>query len=354
MIDDPQQLASAVGAWLAHRHPDRTPLEVRGLQRSAGGFSNVTVMGELQWTVRGTSQVVPIVIRVQPDEPSVYPDCYVSRQYRIMEALAGTSVPVPEVLGFETDARWLGAPFFLMRRVAGRVPQENPLYHLEGWFHELSPDALRRHWFAGVDTIAAVARVDWRALALEWLRPPAGITPLARQLAYYQDALRWAEELGRPYPHLHGAYDWLVRQQPRDEPVALSWADAKLGNCVFDDEGRIAAALDWEQATLASPVDDLAWWLMLDESLCTGYGLPRLAGLPSREETVTRWERATGLSARHLPYYDVFAAWRMAYVMARIGTIFMQRGYAARESEMDVRNGGATLLALHAARLGFG
>ena len=28
---------------------------------------------------------------------------------------------------------------------------------------------------------------------------------------------------------------------------------------------------------------------MLDESLCTGYGLPRLAGLPTRAESVARW-----------------------------------------------------------------
>ena len=85
----------------------------------------------------------------------------------------------------------------------------------------------------------------------------------------------------------------------------------------------------------------------------TGYGVPRLAGLPSREQTVAHWERASGFSAAHLPYYDVYAAWRMAYVMARIGTVFMERGLAPRESEMDVRNGGAALLAMHAARLGF-
>jgi hypothetical protein len=43
----------------------------------------------------------------------------------------------------------------------------------------------------------------------------------------------------------------------------------------------------------------------------------------------------------------------MAYVMARIGTLFMERGWVPRESDMDLKNGGAALLALHAARLGF-
>ena len=73
---------------------------------------------------------------------------------------------MPRLLGLETDPAALGAPFFLMERVAGRVPNENPLYHLEGWFHDLASEELRQYWFSGIDTVAAVARVDWRARGL--------------------------------------------------------------------------------------------------------------------------------------------------------------------------------------------
>ncbi|HRD99497.1 MAG TPA: phosphotransferase family protein [Rubrivivax sp.] len=350
--DDLERLAQRLAGWLQRRHPQRDAHTVTGLVRSDAGYSNVTVLGELGWLQGDERQSLPFVLRMQPATSSVFPDCDVVRQYRVMEALAGSGVPVPRLLGLETDAAPLGAPFFLMQRIDGRVPNENPLYHLEGWFHDLGTEALRRHWFSGIDTIAAVAKVDWRARGLGFLRPQQGLTPLQKQLAYYRDAVAWAENLGRPYPHLRSAQQWLLENQPHDEPVVLSWGDAKLGNCVCRD-GQVVGALDWEQATLASPVDDLAWWLMLDESLSTGYGVPRLAGLPTREETVAHWERASGHSARHLAYYDVFAAWRMAYVMARIGIIFTERGWVPRESEMDLRNGGATLLALHAARLGF-
>ncbi|HOM12099.1 MAG TPA: phosphotransferase family protein [Rubrivivax sp.] len=352
MIDDLEDLAHRLEGWLLARHPERAPLAVSQLKRSDAGYSNITVLGDLRWQHDGAAHSLPIVLRVQPQTSSVYPDCDIVRQYRVMQALAGSAVPVPRLLGLETDPAALGAPFFLMQRIEGRVPNENPLYHLEGWFHDLDTGALRQHWFNGIDTVAAIARLDWRALGLDFLQPPPGRTPLAHQLAYYRDAVAWAERLGRPYPHLHAAFDWLHAHQPADEPVALSWADAKLGNCVYRD-GRVVGALDWEQATLANPVDDLAWWLMLDESMSTGYGVPRLPGLPSRDETVAHWQRASGFSARDLAYYDVYAAWRMAYVMARIGTVFMQRGLVPRESEMDLRNGGSTLLALHAARLGF-
>lgn len=353
MIDELEQAAARLGRWFSQRDPELHDASVTGLVRSDAGYSNVTLLGRLQWTQSGTPRTQEIVLRLQPESSSVYPDCDIARQYRVMQALAASEVPVPQLLGFEPDPRLLGAPFFVMRRIAGRVPNENPLYHLDGWFHDLSPEAVRQHWFSGVDAVAAVARVDWRERGLAFLQPAAGQTALAQQLDYYRRAVEWAERLHRPYPHLHGAHAWLVANQPVDEPLALSWADAKLGNCVYDAEGRIAGLLDWEQATLASPVDDLAWWLMLDDSLSTGYGVPRLAALPSRAETVEHWERASGHSARHLPYYDVFAAWRMAYVMARIGTVFMERGWVPRASDMDLRNGGAALLAMHAARLGF-
>lgn len=353
MIEDLDRVAHLLSEWMSRRHPERAGLRAGGLKRSDGGFSNITILGNLQWTEGGVAQSQDIVLRVQPQSSSVYPDCDIQRQYRVMEALAGSDVPVPRMLGLEAGSETLGAPFFVMERVAGRVPNENPLYHLEGWFHDLPKDLLRRHWFSGVETFATLARLDWRERGLGHMQPPAGRTALAQQLDYYRDAVAWAERLNRPYPHLHAAYDWLVRNQPTGEPLVLSWGDAKLGNCVYGPDGNLVAALDWEQATLASPVDDLAWWLMLDQSTSTGYGLPRLEGLPSREETVAHWERASGFSAQHLPYYDVYAAWRMAYVMARIGTVFMERGWVTRESEMDVKNGGAALLAMHAARLGF-
>lgn len=336
--------------WLQSQQPDLGRVRVTNWHRAEGGYSNVTLLGRIEH--EHAQPPIDIVLRMQPQSHSVYPDCDIERQYRVMQALRDSEVPVPRLLGFEGDASILGAPFYVMTRVQGQVVAENPLYHQEGWLHDLPIALLRQHWFSGLATVAAIARVDWRARGLEHLAPQAGMNALSSQLAYYHRAVQWAEQLHRPYPHLHRAYEWLLAHQPQESVLALSWGDAKLGNCIFRN-GQVVAALDWEMATLANPVDDLAWWLMLDESLSAGYGVPRLDGLPSREESVAYWERASGHSARDLPYYEVYAAWRMAYVMARIGTVFTQRGWVAPELEMDLRNGGAFLLAQHAQRLGF-
>ena len=363
-----ESMGNRVAAWLAThaakptqpqsatsaQEPRSSEREGRcALQPSAGGFSNQTWVGT--WERHGGASL-PIVLRLQSATPTVFPDPSIDRQVRVMAALAGSAVPVPRLLGREATGQVLGAPFVVMERVPGRVPQENPLYHLEGWFHDLDEASQRRHWFSGIDTLAAIARVDrstCEEVGLGFLAPPPGVGVLEHQLQTWLSMLHWVESTARPYPHLHKAYEWLCRHAPPPGPVSLSWGDAKLGNCVFDAQGRVAAALDWEQACLAHPVDDLAWWLMLDNCLSEGYGVPRLTGLPSREETVAHWERASGLRAYHLDYHEVFAAWRMSVIMARIGTLFTQRGWVEASAQMDVRNGAATLLAGHAQRLGF-
>jgi len=353
LADDLEAMGCRLATWLAAWGGwsfSSTSAGLCTLQPATGGFSNQTWVGT--WHPPG-AEVVPIVLRLQSATPTVFPDSSIDRQVRVMQALAGTAVPVPRLLGREEGAHVLGAPFVVMQRVAGHVPQENPLYHREGWFHDVDSAAQRRHWFSGIDTLAAIAQVDWQAGGLDFLAPPPGVSVLEQQFQTWTHMLQWVEAGARPYPHLHTALAWLRHHAPPAGPVSLSWGDAKLGNCVFDAQGRVAAALDWEQATLAHPVDDLAWWLMLDECLSDGYCVPRLSGLPTRQETVAHWERATGLRADDLPFYEVFAAWRMALIMARIGTLFTQRGWVNAQAQMDVCNGAATLLSRHAQRLGF-
>lgn len=308
MFEDFEIDCEALARWLSARHPACSDVKISDLRKSSGGFSNITVMGDLAWRRAGKPEKTGVVIRVQPNRAALFPDCDITVQYHCMEKLAGSDVPVPRLLGIELDATILGAPFYLMERIDGRVPPENPPYHVAGWLRDLSRDQQRSHWLAGLDAIALINRVDWKNRGFEFLLPSSGDTPLERTLAYYLKCLRWSEAQSRKYPHLHAAYAWLSKHKPRDEPVALVWGDAKLGNCIYCD-GKLAGVLDWENVRLGNPVDDLSWWIMLDSSLCKGYDLPRLEGFPSCEESVAHWERASGFSARDLPYYEVLSAW---------------------------------------------
>ncbi len=331
--------------WLAARHPEARDLAITAMRAPSAGASNETLLFDLAWQRDGRRETTPMVVRVQPTAAGVFPVYDLQLQYRTMQLLGPSAVPVPKLLGFESDPSVLGAPFYLMERIDGEVPVENPPYHLTGWLAELPESERARLWLAGVDAIATVHREDWRALGFGFLDHPAhGATPLRQQLHTYVEFARWAEQLGRPYSFLWRAHRWLEANQPRDEPTALCWGDAKLANCLFRD-GRCVAALDWEMVHLGNPVDDVAWWLILDRSLSEGWGFPRLAGLPSREETIAHWEARSGFSARDVVYYEVFGAFKFSVIMARVGTLLMEQGVMPRETEMDVHNGGARVLA---------
>ena len=83
---------------------------------------------------------------------------------------------------------------------------------------------------------------------------------------------------------------------------------------MFEPDGTVNALIDWELAALGPAELDLAWWLYFDDLFSRRFGIERLEGLHSRDETVAIWEAATGRKAEHLAYYDVVVALRMALV----------------------------------------
>ena len=76
-----------------------------------------------------------------------------------MTALAG-HVPVPPSLAHrERITSVLGAPFFMMRRVHGRIPGDVPCWHQKGWTVELAPaDRTRLHDGALAELVAPPRR----------------------------------------------------------------------------------------------------------------------------------------------------------------------------------------------------
>ena len=113
--------------------------------------------------------------------------------------------------------------------------------------------------------------------------------------------------------------DWLKANQPEDEPTVLCWGDARIGNIIFNQAcDGVAAVLDWEMAVLGNPVQDLAWFNYIDATFAEGLGMPRLPGLPSYADTVSRWEAASGFAAPDYDYYWIFAGMRYGLILSRI------------------------------------
>ncbi len=275
------------------------------------GFSNETLLFEATWDgdVRG------LVIRVEPTGHTVFPATAFDAQVDVMQALAAEgSVPVPPVLWVEQATDVLGSRFVCMGRVDGEVPADNPGYHGAGWMLELDDAGQCRVWESGLDTMAAIHRLDASELGLDWLCPVAP----DQQLQLDRDYRRFACG-DEPYPVVDRAFEILEGSipPPVDRP-ALCWGDSRIGNMIFGADQQVAAVLDWEMVTAGDPVQDLAWYLLLDHHHTLAFDVPRLPGLPGRPESIERWERASGASAEHLEWYELLAAARYASVMVRV------------------------------------
>ena len=336
---DIEETRAQLEAWLAKRLPGAESLRVEGLRGPKDtGFSSDTLMFTLHAVEEGRESVRDLVVRLEPiSDFGVFPEYDVALQFNMMSALADTRVPVPRMHWLEEDPGPLGSPFYVMERLDGVVPNDSPPYHAEGWIHELSPGDREKLWYSGIDAMAEVHKLDVRAPEFGFLaHPPAGTTPIAAQLDYWRRYLDWGMERSR-YPLINRGLAWLEANVPSDEPVGICWGDARISNQIFH-ECETAAVIDWEMVFVGNPVADLAWFVTMDRVFTEGLGLDRLPGFPSREDSIARWEARVGRSAEHYGYYELFAAWRFAAIMARVFLQMKHYELLPEEASVDVVN----------------
>ncbi len=333
-------------AWLQRKLPHVTDVAVGEIGLPSGsGFSNETLLIDAAWREDGTRVETRLVGRVKPTAYAIFPEYDLHRQYRCMEILAPTGIPVPRMRWYEDDASVLGQPFYVMDRVDGVIPPDHPPFTVGGWLFDATPaeqGALARSALA---VLTELHTLDWRALGFEFLaRPEYGATPFAQQLGYSKMMLRWAAA-GRTMPVVDAALAWLEEKRPTDEPApSLTWGDARIGNMIFRDF-RPVAVLDWEMATLGPGEVDLAWWLVLGRYHTEGVGAAPLPGFPARAEIVAQWEDAVGRKAQDLFYYEVWGAFRFALVLIRIADQMTEYGVMPEGSGFERNNPATQMLA---------
>jgi aminoglycoside phosphotransferase (APT) family kinase protein len=274
------------------------PLEVR---QFLGGQSNPT------YHLRAASG--EYVLRRKPPGKLLPSAHAVEREFRVMAALRGSGVPVPEALLLCEDAGVVGTPFYVMRYVAGRVLPELAL-------PGLTPPERRALWDDAVSVLARLHKVDWRAVGLADFGKPGNY--YMRQIHRWVGQYRASET--EPIPAMERLIEWLPANVPTDDTTTLVHGDFRIGNTIVHAvEPRIVAVLDWELSTLGHPLGDLGY-------LCTAFrlseGIDGLGGLdlaaigiPSEAAVVARYCRLTGRDG--IPgweFYVAFALFRLAAI----------------------------------------
>lgn len=336
----------SVESWL--RSQLGGEVEVTGLRKAPAGQSSGTVLFEAK---RTNGRIHPLVLRLQPGEGHIFLDPDVIREGRVLMGLADADadgVAVPAVIGLEPDSAVLGAPFFVMEQVAGRVPPGRPSFHQSGWVHDLAPDLVTRLWESAIATVAAVHRTSWPDTHHFLAEGGPADDVLDLRMRWMSDWYAWTTK-GRRYPITDAGMSYLLSRQAEvtqriDSPV-LVWGDARVGNMIFDETGSVAAALDWEVATIGPAEIDLAHWLFFDEFLTKASGVERLEGWPDRRTTIERYEEISGRELRELEYFDVMQLVFMATTLIRQSDRRVALGLSPAGSRMGHDNSVTQMLA---------
>lgn len=267
--------------------------------------------GQSNPTFRLESGGRKLVLRKKPAGPLLASAHAIDREYRVMDALRDTGVPVPRMLAYCEDPAVLGTPFYLMEYLEGRVLLDQ---RLPG----MTAQERRAMYLDMGRVLAALHRVDWRAAGLESYGKPGNY--FARQIG------RWSRQCAQVRvpldPAMSRLMEWLPRNIPDDDATTIVHGDYRLDNLVFHaDEPRVIGVLDWELSTLGHPLADLSYQCMswhIPPSLWRGIGGEDLEGLgiPSEDEYVARYQAATGFDAAgHWNFYLAYNLFRIAAIL---------------------------------------
>ena len=247
------------------------------IDRISGGQSNPTFF--VSYPDAGTR----LVLRKKPPGPLLPSAHAVEREYRILKALAGSSVPVPPVLLLHGADDVVGTPFYLMERLEGRVYHDTAL-------PGVAPADRRAMYFAMAEALAALHGFDWQGAGLGDFGKPGNY--YARQLARW--GRQWRETRTREIPAIDRLIDWLGANLDETPDTSIVHGDFRLGNLMFaPSEPKVVAVLDWELSTLGHPLSDVAFSCLPWHSTPSMYagivGLDRKAlGIPTQDEYIAR------------------------------------------------------------------
>lgn len=275
---------------------------IDGVRRTDGGFSSETWFVDLRLDGRPECMVLRRQAVVGPLEPYD-----LGREVGVIQALRDARVPAPEIRLYCDDAAVIGAPFVLMERIEGTIPDYRNLPELPAWSDPSTRSAMGRQV---VRTLAAIQAVDWRGDPRLRLLLPAGTGPdTPPVLARVQAILAKLElQVGprRVLPVLAETAAWLVDHAPHAvEDWVLVHGDYRVGNFIWQ-ETKIVGVLDWEGAGIGDPLEDLGYAC---HPIMRARAPELMAMLVPFDELSRIYERqfARALDLPRLHYYVIYA-----------------------------------------------
>ncbi len=294
------------------------------LDKFSGGQSNPTF--------KVTAQSGTYVLRRQPPGKLLKSAHAVDREFKVLNALKETNVPVAKVYHLCEDTNIIGSMFYLMEFCDGNV-------YWSASLAEIDTNERRAQMYDAMNkTLVALHSVDVNTV---------GLSDYGKAGNYFERQLgRWTSQYRITELQKIAAMDdlaqWLEAHLPDDDGrVCLVHGDFRLDNMMFDkNKPTIIALLDWELSTLGHPYADLAYQCMqlrMPSGMGSIDGLQNInrvdLGIPTEEEYVASYCQRMGIdNIEHWTFYLAFSFFRLAAIV---------QGVAKRASQGNASNDNA-------------
>ena len=228
------------------------------------------------------------------------------REYQLLNALSSQSVAVPEVVAICDDTSVIGVMFYLMKKVEGFVPAMGAI---PAGFTD-SDERIKQTAYAGLEAIAKIHSVDWRA---------TGLGDFGKPDEFHQRQVgRWTAQLdsygGRELPGLVSIGQWLQQHLPRHWTPTIMHGDYHPLNLLMAEHlpPTISAIVDWETSTIGDPFLDLVGFLDIWYDANAGIDWP------DYDTMVAQYLRLVDFEPENMTYYRLLYYFRQSVLLEGI------------------------------------
>lgn len=247
------------------------------------------------------------VLRKQPPGELLPSAHQVGREYQVMAALMDSAVPVPRMRCLCTDKSVIGADFYVMDYVSGRVFSDASL-------PGLNPEERRGIYLDLARILASLHRIDPADVGLGDFGRPGNY--FSRQISRWTKQYR-ASATDR-IEAMERLMEWLPENVPDSEQMSIVHGDFRVGNCLIgQDSPTVAAVIDWELSTLGDPLADLGYACQMYYITAFEFGLGDRdldkLGIPDMTTFVAEYCRHAGMEkVENLEFSIIFNLFRLA------------------------------------------
>ena len=251
--------------FLARQWPDATEITIEGFAVIAGGYSEETFRFDAHIVRGGERRTHAMILRKDPPPAAnILPTSRQSEHDLLLAVRQHTNIPVSDSYFVEMDRTTFGEAAMLIERVRG---SGEPSALFNGGPSAGQLESVATHL---CELIAELHLCDMKKLNPNGaLDDPRGI---GLNVATWDDYMSgmfdyyikgYPSLAFDPLPIYYDSFIWMRRNKPRPLPLVLAHGDFNPANFLYEN-GKVTALIDWENAHVGDPREDLGWMKQMD------------------------------------------------------------------------------------------